>query len=68
MKGEFGSCIIRLFSSVFEEKVKLIFDLYDFDSDGKITKEDIITLLSHVPPEEVAEVSNITMQNKGKNK
>jgi len=29
--------------------MKIIFDLFDFDNDGVITKEDVIALLSHIP-------------------
>ena len=41
--------IKRIFSNSFAENVQLIFELFDFDGDGFITKEDIRTLLSHVP-------------------
>jgi Ca2+-binding EF-hand superfamily protein len=58
-KAEFESCICRLFVPTFEEKIKLIFDLFDFDSDGKISKEGIRTLLSHIPPVKIIEVTNV---------
>jgi tRNA A-37 threonylcarbamoyl transferase component Bud32 len=38
-----------LFTGSFEKTSKLIFDLYDFDRDGLISKEDIRTVLSYVP-------------------
>jgi Ca2+-binding EF-hand superfamily protein len=56
---EFEQCVTQLFSTSFEGKVKLIFDLFDFDSDGKVSKEDIRTLLSHVPPVDIQEVTNV---------
>jgi Ca2+-binding EF-hand superfamily protein len=39
----------RIYFGVFEEKVKFIFEMYDFDGNGIITKEDIRTMLSYVP-------------------
>jgi Ca2+-binding EF-hand superfamily protein len=38
-----------LFCEGFEKSSKFIFDLYDFDKDGYITKEDIRVVLSYVP-------------------
>jgi Ca2+-binding EF-hand superfamily protein len=32
-----------------ETKIKLAFDIYDFDKDGFIRKEDVRLILSHVP-------------------
>ncbi|MDR3736443.1 MAG: EF-hand domain-containing protein [Acidobacteriaceae bacterium] len=32
-------------------KMKLIFDMYDFDRDGRISKEDVTLMLSHAPIE-----------------
>jgi len=34
-------------------KMKLIFDMYDFDKDGFISKEDVVLMLSHVPIEKL---------------
>jgi hypothetical protein len=39
----------RLFTTHFEDNVKLVFDLFDFDDDGFVTAEDLRVLLSHVP-------------------
>ena len=38
-----------LFSETFEKTSKFIFDFYDFNKDGFISKEDIRTVLSYVP-------------------
>ena len=46
---EFKNGINRLFAEHFEDNLKLVYDLFDFDSDGKVSKEDIRILLSHVP-------------------
>ncbi len=55
-KAEFQKGLCRLFANTFEESSRLIYDLFDFDSDGKISKEDIRTLLSHVPLVKILEL------------
>ena len=40
--------MIILFYEDFEENSKFIFNFYDFDRDGKISKEDIRTVLSYI--------------------
>lgn len=46
---EFLEGMTTLFSEKYENIVKFIFDLYDFDRDGLIAKEDIRIVLSYVP-------------------
>ena len=46
---EFISSLSRIYFGNFEEKAKFIFDMYDFDGNGQISREDIRTLLSYVP-------------------
>jgi Ca2+-binding EF-hand superfamily protein len=38
-----------MFSEPFEKQIIFIFNLYDFDKDGYISKEDVRTVLSYVP-------------------
>lgn len=38
-----------LFSESYDALTKFIFDFYDFDKDGKISREDIRVVLSYVP-------------------
>ena len=57
--------ISRLFNNVFETNIALIFAILDFDSDGIVTREDIRTLLSHVPISEVLLDMNLTMRKEG---
>ena len=38
-----------LFSENFEKLAKFIFDFYDFDKDGEISKEDVRVVLSYIP-------------------
>ena len=46
---EFIHAMFKVYYSKLESKMKLVFDMYDFDSDGQVTKEDIRLVLSHVP-------------------
>lgn len=45
---EFITGMTTLFCGDFDSNAKFIFDFYDFDKDGKITKEDIRTVLSYI--------------------
>ena len=38
-----------LFSDNYEKLIEFIFDFYDFDKDGKISKEDVRVVLSYIP-------------------
>lgn len=46
---EFINGMMTLFTKSFDDLVKLIFNFYDFDKDGKICKEDVRIVLSYVP-------------------
>ena len=46
---EFLKAMFRIYYSPLETKFKLVFDMYDFDGDGLISKEDIHLVLSHIP-------------------
>jgi hypothetical protein len=41
--------LFKVYYSNVETKIKLAFDIYDFDKDGFIRKEDVRLILSHVP-------------------
>ena len=45
---EFVTGMFKIFSTDFNIRQKFIFDMYDFDKDGFISKEDVRTLLSSV--------------------
>ena len=47
--NDFIDNMLILFSSNFEKLLEFIFKFYDFDNDGKITKEDVRVVLSYVP-------------------
>lgn len=46
---EFVFGCFKIFYSNLETKMKLCFDIYDFDNDGMISSEDVRLILSHVP-------------------
>lgn len=50
-----------MFCSNFDEKTELVFEIYDFDGDGFITKNDISTIISSLP------VINFHNANKAQN-
>ena len=47
--NDFIDNMLILFSSNFEKLLQFIMKFYDFDNDGKITKEDVRVVLSYVP-------------------
>ena len=46
---EFVHGFFKIYYSNLETKIKMSFDIYDFDRDGYITKEDVRLILSHIP-------------------
>lgn len=46
---EFVYILFKIYYSNFDNQVKLVFDIYDFDRDGYITKEDVRIILSYIP-------------------
>ena len=40
---------IKIFISDFATKMRFTFQIYDFDNDGVVTKEDIRLILSYIP-------------------
>ena len=46
---EFCDGMSQLYSGNFESIMDILFDLYDFNLDGKACKEDIMLILSHIP-------------------
>lgn len=48
-KTEFVNSMSTIFAGEFHELVKLTFFIYDFNEDGKISKEDISTVMSYIP-------------------
>ena len=46
---EFLTGLLRIYCSTFDQRTKFVFDIYDFDTDGFISKDDISTILSYMP-------------------
>ena len=53
--------MLNFYCSSFDQKLKLVFDMYDFDQDGMITKVDITTIISCMP---VAQNNRIRSEGK----
>ena len=47
--NEFVNGFSKIYCTSFEEKCRLVFDIYDFNHDGCISKEDIQALLQFMP-------------------
>jgi hypothetical protein len=67
---EFVHGFFKIYYSDSETKLKLCFDMYDFDRDGYIIQEDVRLILSHVPIENqvqgsVAKEGQFTMAGGG---
>lgn len=50
---------VKVFIGSLESKMKLTFDMYDFDSDGFITPEDVRIVMSYMPFNRNVQVQNI---------
>ena len=50
---EFVDNFFKLYMGSFEETINIIFNLLDFDKDGKIKKEDVKIILSYLPLNEI---------------
>ena len=46
---EFVHGCFKIYYSDLDAKMKLTFEMYDFDMDGYITQEDVRLVLSHIP-------------------
>jgi Ca2+-binding EF-hand superfamily protein len=60
--------MLVFYCSNFDDKIKLIFDIYDFDNDGLINPNDIITIISCMPVNQSANVrgeGNFTKEGGG---
>jgi len=56
---EFVHGFFKVYYSNLETKIKLSFDVYDFDRDGYITKEDVRLILSHIPIENTIKTKSV---------
>ena len=65
---EFVHGFFKVYYSNLETKIKLAFDMYDFDRDGYIHKEDIRLVMSYVPVEQTVSFTHLTTFSRSKRK
>ena len=53
---EFLAGMLLFYCSTFDEKQKLVFDIYDFDNDGLIKQDDVVTIMSSLPVNQTVNV------------
>ena len=58
---EFLTGLLRIYCSTFDQKTKFVFEIYDFDGDGYVSKDDISAILSYMPV-----TKSIPVQGEGK--
>lgn len=46
---EFLNGLLTFYCSCFDDKIKMVFEIYDFDNDNLITQSDIVTIISCMP-------------------
>ena len=46
---EFINGLFKIYFSSFDTKMQLCFDIYDFDHDGQISREDVRIILLYLP-------------------
>lgn len=63
--SEFSNGLTRLFIYNFATISELIFQIFDFDEDGLISKEDIRIILSHIPMSVILESIKIKQKKEG---
>lgn len=47
--SNFVKLMLEIYSSDIDGKMNLVFKVFDFDGDGKITAEDVRMILSYIP-------------------
>jgi Ca2+-binding EF-hand superfamily protein len=48
-EGSFLSNLTKIFVSDFDTRLRFTFNMYDFDNDGLISREDVQMVLYYVP-------------------
>ena len=65
---EFIEGMLKLFLGDFEETIRSVFDIYDFDNDSFINCEDVRIILSFLPLKEQNWENDFNYQMESKNK
>lgn len=55
---DFTNGLLHLFTGNFEFMCRTIYNIYDYNKDNKISKEDISVVLSYIPLKTINEVNN----------
>ena len=63
---EFLTGLLRLYCSKFNQKINFVFEIYDFDGDGMISKKDILTLLTSMPTVHKVAHGQTALRSEGK--
>ncbi len=56
---EFVQGALQLFDVDFDKRLLFVFRLFDFDSDGIVSREDLHAVLSHVPLVHILESNEV---------
>jgi len=59
---EFIDGLTTLFTETFDKLNKFIFDLYDYDKNGSINREDVRIVLSYIPLTTIRSINTKTMK------
>ena len=62
---DFIEIACKLLSKKFEDNIRLVFEIYDFDNDQIISREDIRTVLSYVPLSEILSNKKLNGRKEG---
>ena len=62
-EGSFIQCMTMVFISDLDTRMRLTFNMYDFNGDGLISKEDVRIVLSYIPFKREANTNVQTKQN-----
>eukprot|EP00742_Colponemidia_sp_Colp-10_P002797 GILJ01002991.1.p1 GENE.GILJ01002991.1~~GILJ01002991.1.p1 ORF type:complete len:769 (+),score=114.17 GILJ01002991.1:198-2504(+) len=60
---EFITGLALIYHGTLEEKQKFLFEMYDFDGDGVVTKTELRTMLNHIPS--AFKILDVTLQESG---
>ena len=62
-QSNFVKLMLEIYSSDIDGKMNLVFKIFDFDGDGKISAEDVRMILSYIPRERKQSKISLEMTN-----